>query len=163
MRKYILTIEVETTDEFDGKFQLFNDDVIDGFQLSREGHNLTEEFFLKNARIERVEFAEIGARRQQIQEIRRIIEDWGPTSSSELELESSPCLNSMGNGKNNVSELIEYFNHDGVGTVVYQDQTELDENDYSYNELSDDILEEVYEIMVQYDVDMTKTMDRCRD
>lgn len=163
MRKYILTIEVETTDEFDGNFQLFDDDVIDGFQLSRQGENLTEEFFLKTAHIKKVEFAMSDVRQEQIQEIKRIIEKWGPTNSCILELDSSPCLNSIGNGKNNISELIESFNRDGVGTVVYQDELELDYNDYRYDELSDDMLEAVYEIMVDYDANMTDTMDRCRD
>jgi len=164
MKKFKLTIIVSTEDDITkDDFRLLYHDVIDGFELTRDGEELTEEFKLKEAYIDSVLEMETDERKLKIQEIRRIIEEWGATSSCELELEASPCLNSMGNGKRNVSELIESFNHDGVGTVVYQDELELDENDYTYEELSDEIIDEISDIMEQYDVSMTKTMNRCKN
>lgn len=53
MKKYKLTIVVETSEEV--QFMLFNHDVIDGFELTRDGDNLTDDFKLKYAYIEKVE------------------------------------------------------------------------------------------------------------
>ncbi len=166
MKKFKLTIEIQTSDKITpDDFQLIEDDVLDGYVITRD-HRLgdpTHTFHIKSARIENISGVETDRKKILIHEIKRIIEDWGATTSCDLQLDSSPCLNSIGNGKNNVCELIEYFNHDGVGTVTYQDELELDENDYPYEDLSLDILEEIANIMEDYDVDMTKTMERCKD
>jgi hypothetical protein len=53
MKKYKLTIVVETSEEV--QFTLFDHDVIDGFELTRDGDNLGDEFKLKYAYIEKVE------------------------------------------------------------------------------------------------------------
>lgn len=102
-------------------------------------------------------------REAKISKIKSIIANWGATTASELELESSPCLNSIGNGKVNVSELVEEFYADRVETITYQDELDLGYNSYTYEELPDDIIDEIYDIIVRYDVDMNKTMDRCED
>ena len=164
MKKFKLTIIVSTEDGImKDSFRLLDHDVIDGFELTRDGEDITEEFKLKEAYIDSVKEMETDERKLKIQEIKRIIEEWGPTTSCKLQLGSSPCLNSIGNNKNNVCELIEYFNHDGVGAITYRDDLELDENDYSYEDLSDDILDEISNIMENYDVDMTKTMERAKN
>ena len=98
-----------------------------------------------------------------IAKIKRILEEWGNTTSGELSLDHSPCKSSIGEGKSSVVELVEYFNRTDVGTIVYQDEQELDENFYSYEELDDNLLDEILNIMEDYDVDMTKFMKRCAD
>jgi|APFre7841882654_1041346.scaffolds.fasta_scaffold613078_1 hypothetical protein len=93
---------------------------------------------------------------KKIQRIKEIIGNWGGTTACELELDHSPCINSIGNGKNNVSQLIEYFNAKDVTAVTYQDELELGEEDILYEDLDDDILEEVLEIIEIYDLKMEK-------
>lgn len=85
-----------------------------------------------------------------IKRIKRIIADWGATTSCELQLDHSPCINSMGSGKNNVSQLVEHFNAETVTAVTYHDELELGEEEIAYEDLSDDILDEILEIMEDY-------------
>ena len=100
--------------------------------------------------------------KEKIGRIKSIIENWGSTTSGELALEASPCVNSLAGG--DVCELVESFNLDDVDTVVYDRKgNELDYNSYTYEELSEDIIDEIFDIMENYDVDMEKTMERCRD
>lgn len=98
---------------------------------------------------------------EKIAYIKKVIGEWGATSCVELNRDHSPSMNSLAGGK--VCELVEEFELDGVGTVVYNDETEVDWNNYSYEELSDDIIDEIVEIMEDYEVDMLKTEKRCKD
>lgn len=100
---------------------------------------------------------------EQISEIKRIIREWGSTSCAELETESSPCIKSIGNGRNNISQLVETFYVDSVEAVTYQDDTVIAWDNFDYEELSEDIINEIYEIIEQYDVLMYKTMKRCEN
>jgi hypothetical protein len=95
--------------------------------------------------------------------IKKVIKEWGSTSCVELELDHSPCLNSIGNGKNNVCELVEQFYADSVETVVYQDELTLSYNNYDYEDLSDDIINEIYRIMQDYEADQLRTEKRCKN
>ena len=99
----------------------------------------------------------------KIAQIKNIITEWGSTSCCERELDHSPCLNSIGNGKNNVSELVEQFYADSVETVVYQDETTLSYQNYEYEELPDEIIDEILEIVEDYEADMLKTEKRCEN
>jgi len=96
-----------------------------------------------------------------IKRIKDILAVWGGTSCVERELDHSPCLNSIGNGKDNVCELVEQFYADGVETVVYQDEITLSYNNYSYEELPEEIIDEILEIVEEYEADMLKTEKRC--
>lgn len=100
---------------------------------------------------------------EQIFEIKRIIKEWGSVTSSKLELESSPCINSIGHGKNNVSQLVEHFYQDCVEAVTYHDDDILGEEFISYDDLSDDIIWEIYNIIQEYEAGMLKTEKRCQD
>jgi hypothetical protein len=97
-----------------------------------------------------------------IRKIKRILEEWGNTTSGELQLDHSPLKNSIGESKTAIVELVEYFNHTDVGTIVYQDEQELDENFYSYEELDDELLYEIENIIANYEVDMLKTEKRSQ-
>lgn len=85
-----------------------------------------------------------------IKKILRVIAEKGSTTSFELELGSSPCINSIGNGKNNVSQLIEYFNEDHVVAVTYRDEQELGDEKIKYEDLKKDIIEEIYDVIMDY-------------
>ena len=102
-------------------------------------------------------------REEKIVKIIAVISDWGNTTPQELELDCSPCINSIGNGKNNVSQLIEEFNSTDVLAVTYHDEIELGQENIAYDDLSDEIIDEIFEIIETYDVSMQKTMDRCKN
>lgn len=63
----------------------------------------------------------------------------------------------------NVSALVEEFGADKVKVVVYQDQNELDEYYVSYEDLDDDTLEEISNIMDDYDAEQYKARKRWED
>jgi len=87
---------------------------------------------------------------EKIARIKEIIGELGSTSTYELELDCSPCINSIGNGRNNVSQLIERFYYDKVTAVTYHDELELGEEDIPYEDLSDDLIDEIFEIIEKY-------------
>ena len=109
------------------------------------------------------EFDLYGDRSEKIRFIKETINKWGETSCCELELDHSPCLTSTGNGGGNVCELVEQFNEDGVESIVYDDEIELEYNNYNYDELSDDIIDEIYDIMENYDTEQEKFKESCED
>ena len=100
------------------------------------------------------------AKLEMISEIKRILGDWGSTSTGELQLESSPILHSFGH---NQCHLIESFYVHNVTVVIYVHEMETDEYDVNYEDLNEDIISEIYYIMEQYDIEMNKTMENIRD
>jgi hypothetical protein len=96
---------------------------------------------------------------EKIAYIKKVVGEWGSTSCCELERDHSPSMNSLAGGR--VCELVEEFNVDGVCTVVYNDETEVDWNAYDYEELSDEVLDEIVSIMEDYEANMLKTEKRC--
>lgn len=99
-------------------------------------------------------------RQGKIKRIKDILSTWGGTTVSELELDHSPCIHSQGN-KLNISHLVEQFNPDCVTVVVYANETETSEYEQEYEQLSDDILDEIALIIDDYEADMLKTEKRC--
>ena len=93
---------------------------------------------------------------EQIAEIKRIIAEWGIVATYELELDHSPCIKSIGNGKNNISQLVEEFYSTTVKAVTYHDELELGEEEIAYEDLSEDVIQDIYEIMEQYDLEQIK-------
>jgi hypothetical protein len=100
---------------------------------------------------------------EQIIEIKRIVRKNGVTTSGELNLGSSPCIGSIGNGRNNASLLVEGFYENDVTAVLYYGDQELGEECIDYKDLSEDVIDEIYNIMEGYEIDCDKTMDKCRD
>ena len=97
----------------------------------------------------------------KISYIKKVLGEWGGTSCCERERDHSPSINSMAGG--NIAELAEEFTVDGVSAVTYDDDMEIGWNDYNYEELSDDVIDEIVEIMEEYEADMLKTEKRCQD
>jgi len=90
-------------------------------------------------------------RAKVIKRIQDIIRKRGEVTDMELELDSSPCIVSIGNNMDNVSQLIEVFKPTLVEAVTYHGEQQIDESYIAYEDLSDEILDEILEIMVQYD------------
>jgi hypothetical protein len=97
----------------------------------------------------------------KIKRIQHILNEWGSTSCCELELDHSPSLNSMAGG--NIAELVEEFDVNTVSAVTYDDDMEIGWNDYTYDELSDDVIDEILEIMEDYDVAQQKLFDSTKN
>ncbi len=100
---------------------------------------------------------------EQIVEIKRIISKHGVTTSGELGLESSPCVGSIGSGLNQVIQLVEGFYEKDVIAISYHRDQELGEECIDYEDLPEDVIDEIHTIMEEYDVDMDKTMEKIRD
>ena len=90
-------------------------------------------------------------KKKQISEIKRIIGEYGGTSTCELQLESSPCIGSIGNGKQNVCQLAEHFEANGVRAITYHDDNELGSEFIPYEKLNGDVINEIYNIMLEYE------------
>ena len=99
-------------------------------------------------------------KQEKIDYIKRVLSDWGSVSTADLELDSSPMYNSI--GSNHVM-LIEAFNVNYVRVVEYVHETETDETDVSYDNLSDDLIDEISYIMEGYEADMQKTLKRTQN
>jgi hypothetical protein len=99
---------------------------------------------------------------QKIAYIKKVIKEFGETSCCDLELDHSPSLFSHGN-TSNICELVEQFYADSVETILYHDDIELEYNNYAYDELPEDVLDEIYTIMEGYEAEQLKTEKRCED
>ena len=63
----------------------------------------------------------------------------------------------------NVSTLVERFYHGCVAVVTYNNETEIADNDLQYEELDEEIIDEILELLEQGEVEYDKTMERCQD
>jgi uridine phosphorylase len=99
-------------------------------------------------------------RDKKIKEIKRILGEWGMTTTAEMELESSPVYH---NTNGSVCSLIEEFTQSYVRVVTYNDELIIDESDVEYEELSDELIDEIHTIMEQYDIAQNKLHDSIRN
>jgi hypothetical protein len=95
-----------------------------------------------------------------ISEIKTIIDKWGGVTTSELELDASPVYNSFGKDQ---FQLVERFNRNSVTILCYVHETEVDSFDVDYDQLSEELLYDIYDILTQYDVGMEKTFEKIRN
>lgn len=88
----------------------------------------------------------------KIKEIKEIILAWGVVCMGELTFcDSNPCISSIGNGKDNISQLIEEFRLDYVQAITYLDELEIKEDFINYEDLSDELINEVHTILTKHD------------
>lgn len=99
-------------------------------------------------------------REQFISEIKSIIDKWGGITTCEMELEDSPVYNTF--GKDHI-QLVERFNRNSVTIVSYIHETEVDEFDVDYDQLSEELLYDIYDTLTQYDIGMEKTFEKIRN
>ena len=97
---------------------------------------------------------------QYISDIKSIIDKWGSVTSREQELEASPVYNTF--GKDHI-QLVERFNRNSVTIVSYIHEIEVDEFDVDYDQLSENLLYDIYDILDQYNVGMEKTFQKIRN
>ena len=84
------------------------------------------------------------AKRDLIQEIKEIIDNYGAFGTGEIEASYSP---SVDNQKGNLSHLIEYFDKESVDVEVYGNNDEsVDEYSLTYEELDVENLEYILEL-----------------
>jgi len=96
-------------------------------------------------------------KRTIIKNIKRIIDNYGSFSVAEVEGESSPIITTIGKDS---YVLAERFDSSVTG-VTYVHETETDENEYEYEDLSKDTLEEILYLAELYETDQEKTLKRC--
>ena len=99
------------------------------------------------------------AKTEIINDINKILKKHGNTTIGELELDCSPCYSHVGE----MSALVEGFRQKYVEVVVYVDGNEVAEDWIDYELLSSDLLDEIYEIIVDYEIEQEKTEKRCED
>jgi hypothetical protein len=95
-----------------------------------------------------------------ISKIKKIIEDGGGFSVADVEHESSPVIASIGK---DTFQLAERFGETGVEAITYVHETVVNEDDIEYEDLSVGVLEEILNIVENYQLDFEKNMERCRD
>ena len=103
---------------------------------------------------------DISEKTSQIEYIKDVINKWGATTSAELELDSSPVFNNI-SGK--VCSLIESFTFNYVTVVTYDDELEIEEENIRYEDLSDELIDEIHTIMEIYDSRQIELYDSIRD
>ena len=93
--------------------------------------------------------------------IKKVIKEWGSTTAFAQDVESAPIMNSLAGG--DVCELVEEFENNGVGTIVYDRHgEEIDWHNYDYEDLSEDLIDEISMIIEDYEADMLRTEKRCQ-
>jgi len=96
----------------------------------------------------------------KIREIKDIIEKYGELNVMEMEIDSSPMYNRL---NKNHYQVIEGFSDYGVTVTTYVNEIDTDGMDVKYEDLSADIIDEVYDIIVHYDMVQQKTYNKMRD
>lgn len=99
----------------------------------------------------------------KISRIKEIIAEWGATTTAELEADHSPCISSSGTNRMNVSTLVEGFNSNNVKVVTYNNETEIAEDEIPYEDLSEDVIDDILDLLEDYDTNNEKTYKRCQD
>lgn len=105
---------------------------------------------------------EVDTKTQKISRIKEIIREWGETTTAELLADHSPVISSIGN-RVNTSVLVERFGLEDVGVFTYVGDVEEAEDDLTYEELEEDVIDDILYLLEDYDTDNFKTRKRCED
>lgn len=95
-----------------------------------------------------------------IYQIFRIIGDYGSFTTADVAADSSPCIASLGS---HTHQLIEQFGPFKVTAITYVHDTEVDEDYIRYNDLSEDILEEILVLAEIWEAQELQTLKRISD
>lgn len=96
---------------------------------------------------------------EKIDEIKKIIDEWGSVSTCDLELEISPLYNHFSKDS---YQLIEEFHKDKVKVVSYIHEMEVDEFDVPYELIKYELINEIYEIIKEYGEIQDKDYNRIQ-
>ena len=93
----------------------------------------------------------------KLQNIKRIVNTYGSFTIADLEGDSSPLINSM--GKDNF-QLAERFYDTGVDAITYVHETEVSDDFIEYENLDDDVIDEINTLAENYEADCIQTNKR---
>lgn len=93
----------------------------------------------------------------KLQNIKRIVNTFGSFTIADLEGDSSPLINSM--GKDNV-QLAERFYDKGVDAITYVHETEVSDDFIEYENLNDDVIDEINTLAENYEADCIQKNNR---
>lgn len=94
----------------------------------------------------------------KISQINRILNEWGGVTASELGLIELPSFTSPMGYVILIREF--YFNY--VNVSIYQNGNEIDNDSIIYEDLPNNVIDDIYLIIEEYETDMIKTMNRCK-
>lgn len=97
-------------------------------------------------------------KQQKIEAIQKVLENTGSVSYQELNCRTAPVTNYLGGG---IVQVGETFNQHDVEVVNYQGKKEISSDFVSYDELCENCVDEIYELIEEYNVLMEKTMKRA--
>lgn len=92
---------------------------------------------------------------QKISQIEIIVNDYGSFTPNEIGSQC-PVINAI--GKHSV--IVERINANDVDICEYVDGMEVNEATLSYEELSNDLIDEIYELVLLYQIDSDKAIKR---
>jgi len=96
-------------------------------------------------------------KRTLIKKIQAIIKEFGAFTTADVQAVSSPIIASLGE----VSQLAERFTHDKVVAITYDKRgDEIDEDNISYHDLTKDVLEDIYQLAENWEVECLQDEDR---
>ena len=98
-------------------------------------------------------------KQEVINKIQEVLVRWGEFAISDLDMVDTPVKSIIGK----TSQLVEGFNNQTVTVVTYVNETEIDEEEIFYSDLSLELLEEILIIAEDYDTQEQKVFDSCRD
>ena len=87
-------------------------------------------------------------REEKIKKIRGIIAEWGAFTTGEIEAECSPVFQHYGLAHYMLVEEF-YLNH--VVVTTYINEIALGSDDYSYDDLTDDTINDILDLAIDYD------------
>ena len=99
-------------------------------------------------------------KQNKIDYIKRVLSDWGMVTTGEMELGHSPVYNSL--SKDHYM-LVEEFTQDYVRVVEYVHESITNEIEVEYENLDDDLIDEITTIIENYEADNFKTEKRINN
>ena len=93
----------------------------------------------------------------KLKNIKRIVNTFGSFTIADLEGDSSPLINSM--GKDNV-QLAERFYDNGIDGITYVHETEVSDDFIEYENLDDDVIDEINTLAENYEADCIQSDKR---
>jgi len=100
-------------------------------------------------------------KKQTISAINEIIEKYeGSLHSSDFDEPFSPVYKSVGKDH---AQTIERFATDYCNVTEYIHENEVGETSVYYDDLSEELLDEIYIELEQFDIGIEKTMNKCKD
>jgi len=96
---------------------------------------------------------------ENITYIKKIINKYGSFTTADVEADSSPCIASVGNGRN-VSQLVESFYLGYAEVVTYVHDTETNTDLVPYEDFDEDVIADIMSLTEDWEADQLQTEKR---